>query len=160
MPKSRTTRPAKIINERPGRGVHTTPLGRFERIIADQVFEEKAGRRSTNLTRLEKLFILRCLMERWSINLIASTIKRGYQTVFRYKKKIWEDPRRIFAEVEGLYRIIGRDRRMQMIECTLCQAILRTTEPQMKKHVATHVMPTDLLSNVHFENLPKERKLP
>ena len=36
----------------------------FEKIIERQVFEKIQGRRP-RLTRLEKIFILRCTMERW-----------------------------------------------------------------------------------------------
>jgi hypothetical protein len=121
-------------------GIPDIARRRFEKVLLDQVFEKKIGKKVPNLTRMEKLFILRCLMKRWPLELIANTIDRVRKTIDNYRIRIWEDPRRIF-DVEGLYRVLGREGRRKFIECTLCLAVLRTTEGQIKRHITAHSCP-------------------
>jgi hypothetical protein len=120
----------------------------FDKTVADQVFGKDKGK--SGLSRLEKMFILRTMYERWDIAYAARKIHRGSSTLSKYKREIYEDPRRIFI-IDGLYHkleSIGRKR--AVFSCSLCEEVLRTTEEKMRRHFATHVVPADVLSNVHF----------
>ena len=120
----------------------------FDKTVADQVFGKDKGK--SGLSRLEKMFILRAMYERWNLSYAAKKMNRGSSTLYKYKREIYEDPRRIFA-IDGLYQkleTLGRKR--AVFSCSLCEEVLRTTEAKMRLHFATHVMPADLLGYVHF----------
>ena len=134
---------------KPAKPLPTAIRRKFERAITDQVFQQKSNKWKPRLTRLEKIFILRCLMERWSLALIAKAVGRSVPTIHTFRRGLLDDPERLF-EIEGLYQIVGRDRRRYMIECTLCQGVRRTTELEMKMHIAEHVMPKDLVWRGRF----------
>ena len=58
-------------------------------------------------------------------------MNRGSSTLYKYKREVYDDPRRIFI-IDGLYHrleTIGRKR--AAFKCSLCEEVLKTTEEKM-----------------------------